>query len=947
MADPIDPSTVGISAEALTSLKRERELIEDLSKAFREYGKDADESNKKIEAAITNTKIFFDQIRLGNAEAAKMAATQGNLNDKLNEFKKILAAEADAISSASGLIKENLNKAIQENIEIELKLHKIRYDRKELDKKIFEASLKEAQLMEKLSREEEEYVDAIKEKIKTKGALSEQDRRDAGLEADAIKRIVEVAKARLDTDKALADVDEEALIAQHHHNSLLKERLPLELSLLDVQKLQTDHTIKLNEGMDGLIDRFGVTSNKANIFTSATIAATKGVGNLGKSIGAGLMQDLLSPEKALNRFFNFINDFAIQSSFSLNKSLADINKQLGGMGEEFEAIATRKGSFYTETAVADLAKYGIGLKELGNAYSALSKSVINFNNLSEHQRNILARNAAKMENLNVSAQLNAELTAKLMGGLGKTADGVVTYMSKISAEAIAAGRSVEEYTKEFEQLLPKLVGYGRDASDIYKNLNAIAQAGGGALKASDIMQFAASFDDWDKSAKAVSDFNSALGGMYMNITDIYAKDPAEIAMKFKEAFNRTGKDFKELNRGFQQMMAEPLGGDLTKAAEFYNGTLADAYANMAKTKAEAEDLEKRTKNSAAAQDKLNKAIDSMKISLAPIVETVAGIAETIAGWIEKAGGFKSVLVSMGTIGVVALGAAFRTLGVVIKTSIGGALSEVQTQLALIRQELQMARGFNGPYQDVGGGGGGGTGKGARALGIATTALGLAAVGATMYEASNTQPQQTPEEQSKNMPVLSANPGGNSPVITGNAIDITGRQPIFGLGQNGFYPIANAAGNDQFTVTARRPEDLAAAQQITVAPVVAAISEIAETTKVLTDRESSKERFSMINSGMHYASSEKMTATKESEARFASTFAEQASSKLALSPNFSFPNLKAIINPKESGLEEYVNNHNRNVIAAAIEQSVDANQAAVNRKDNFYGGSNVNSHKSTI
>jgi hypothetical protein len=353
---------------------------------------------------------------------------------------------------------------------------------------------------------------------------------------------------------------------------------------------------------------------------------------------------------SIDRVMGFIHDKVIKSTFDMAKAFAEVNKQTGGFGKEFGQAAVRTDFGLSGFRGAPLAMYGASVKELGDAYSALSNTLGTFNNMTEKQQYLLAANSVSMRTLGVSAENYAKSVSTFMAVMGRTAEDSRYAVEALARDAIAMGRNVGEYLKEYQNSLSKIMGYGREAKEVFKDLNAFIQSSKGVLTSSDLLNFTESFNNFEGAAEQVGKLNAMLGGTSINILDMMKADPSERLIKVKRAANEAGLEFDKLNVGYKRLLAEAFGGDMEKAAAFYKMDLEEAYEYMNKMEASEEELEKRKRASIAAQEKLNAALQNMQIIFTPVINMVSALGNIILR-VQKmiGGGWTGFLVLTGLI----------------------------------------------------------------------------------------------------------------------------------------------------------------------------------------------------------------------------------------------------------------------------------------------------------
>lgn len=681
-----------IDVKSLENLERFRDLQSKVNAILMDY-------NVTAKDAVQKTEELKQKYISENEAINKLLNSSSKLNTEYSLFSENLKTQIEHTGKLADTLEMKLKKTVQDNITLEEEYKKI------TGEKIDQITLEEDKL--------KKVKDVLTEQNKAYAEMSAAEKQQA---IDKLKWLG-IAKDDIEARKILIQVE-------HQRNKQLQESIPSQLNENNLLKIKGEKLGAVSSAAGGLVDKLSGVNAGNNMVASSMIALGGGADKLAKGLASGFLDSFLKPENAMNRFFNFLNKNLIQSTFEFDKILSEVNKNTGGFRKEFEQIGLNKAGPFAASAAGELATYGVGLKELGAAYTALANKVNGFNHMTEQQRTVLTKNAATMETLGVSAANYAELTSKFMGTLGKTAEGTRVAIDTLARDAIAAGRNVGEYAKEFESLMPKIVGYGREATQIFKELNAFAGMTKGVMSTGDLQAFADQFNNWDSAAESVSKLNAVLGGTSLNIEELMKADPTEKLMMLKRSFDESGQDFDKLNIGYKRLLAEAFGGDVAKAGAFLKGNLAEANAEMQKMAATEKELEERKKMSVAAQEKLSKAIDTMKIALTPIIDIFAKVAESLAWISEKTNGFGTFLLVGVPLAVAAVRGAFKLWGMDVTSTFGSVFTKIRSMISGVRSDIAAAKTEAATIPPVGGGGSGGGGSGSAGVDIGDAADGI-------------------------------------------------------------------------------------------------------------------------------------------------------------------------------------------------------------------------------
>lgn len=680
------------------------QAISDSENTLRKFAsqvKIAKEEQVKLEEAHTNTAVAIQK------------ANQLVISSE-KELADLTARKVDAEMSITGLANDRLR--LDQNIATETDAHA---------KRDLEIRKQEIEFLEKQAKAEKENLELS---IATENGTLDQR-----------KKNLEIAKAE-------ATISEEKATNSRLEVKELEKKFDLETRLaaamLPLQKFEKARLEALNKSgnyMDSIVSKLTSGAEKTNFFGSAMFGMVQGLDkanggakNLVSIMGEGLKESLLDPEKAFNRVANLINDRLIKSTLEFDKTLASVGKSTGGFRKEFESIAFSGG----EQTFRNLSQFGVTLEKYGQTYSSLSKTIGNFNNMQEQQRKNLTNTAASLETLGVSTETFGKIVANTMASTGKSADASRQVIETLAKDAIALGKSVGEYTRDFETAMSKISGYGRETLTIFKELNAVSMATKGVITSQDLLSISDRFKDFDSAADSVSKLNAILGGTSVNILDMMKADPAEQIMAIKRAATESGLEFDKLNIGYKRLLAEYFGGDVSKAAAFFKADLQEATDLMSKAAASEEELAKKKEQNVAFQDKLNALLDNMKVSLTPILDLASKLLKGIQAVMEVPG--VAMITTLGLIGVgiynvilsvqrfkMGLAEVTAMFGKKAAESVAAAQQEIvstdRVTAAVERQTIAIsansnARGQNASVPATGPAAGGGTGTSAAAGG---------------------------------------------------------------------------------------------------------------------------------------------------------------------------------------------------------------------------------------
>lgn len=605
--NPEDLAAIGKNADAATeSLLGVGKAIKSVEEAYANFNKAAGDTS--IQDATKNFYSLIESMSAYRKSANDVTAASDETNEKINLFRV-------AISNAEN----ELRNSYAERTKFIQQLEILRQATEELE--AAEKSLQ--QQREKLGIKNLEDYEQKLTQINAKIAAAANEEEKTALESERLQlESLKNQEIEIKNKKQIVKTDIESTTEQQKQYEIQLKKLAAYLPLQRFEESRLRAINQTRDSMGDILNKLVASGDKSNVFASAILSmqqnaegASNGISGLFKTFGEGLTEALFTPEKALNRVFNLINDKLIKSTLEFDQALAKVGQSTGGFRKEFEGIAINMGG----VSFVALSEYGVTLEKYGQSYQALSKNLAGFNNLSQEQRKLLTENASAMNSLGVSSENYANLLVKFMGAVGKTAEGSRDMINALAKDAIALGRSVSQYTSEFESAMSRISGYGREAIGIFKELNALSVATRGVITSQDLLSISDRFKDFESAADAVSKLNVILGGTSVSIIDMMKADPAQQIMMIKRAASEAGLEFDKLNIGYKRLLAEYFGGDINKAQAFFNANIAEAQQLMSKAVESEKELEERKKANIAFQEKLNSLIDNMRAALMPML----------------------------------------------------------------------------------------------------------------------------------------------------------------------------------------------------------------------------------------------------------------------------------------------------------------------------------------
>lgn len=926
-----------ISEEQIIRLKNARKEYESLNDIKKKFGDSTNEIISQLEQE--EAKLLS-----ANRAAKGLTSEYQSLKDSLDASIKSREREIEQISSElTRAIREQRN-AAEELIAIQEKQRELDKDGLDLADRIVKGQVTANEAIKKATDNLQDNNEAREEFSKILRDIDNRTQNSILTDNEKLEIIKKLTKLIGDESQArnilngieeanlqifkenLPNIEKEIKLREDNA-AAAKTEAAAKVALAESENQANKAMKDVNGALDSHIKKMFGAGSSNSFFTNLVVANSGKQGGVIKNMLGQVADSFLSPQNSMNLFFGFLDKFLIKSTFEFDKNLAQINKDLGGMGKEFEQVAT-SGTIFKSSAVSNLAPYGVGLKEFGAAYTALAKQMNGFNNMTEDQRRLLTANAAALETLGISASNYAKMASTLMGSLGKSADEANKVINNLAKDAMGAGRDVGEYAKEFEKLMPKLVAYGREATQIFKELNSFAAMTKGVMSTGDLEEFAEQFNNWDTAAESVSKLNAALGGTSINIADMMRADPSERLMMLKQAFDQSGQSFDNLNAGYKRLLAESFGGDVAKAAAFFNGSLQEANRLMQKNAASEKEAEERKKKSVDAQTKLNKAIEGMQIALTPILSVIGAIAEGISWMNDHFTGLGTFLMVGIPLAYLALRGATKLLGITLRQVFSEVFTHVRFEIGETTAKINMAavQASQIPKGGAVGGFMGAAGKlstGAKVMG------GLAVVGAVGGMASTMSSWNTGPTSTQGIAVNNPNQNNTSgsPVPFLGAGNIETNTTLYKIDQSTgqLVAVAQPAANDEFLqVEASTPEEQARKQIKTMEPIISSVRSMSDRIKETsyTNNESINNKVKEYSKDLKESYSSSKEYSSKEQAIAISNSIKESIGELKINTNVQIPKGALVATLREKDAEQLIE---RSAALAVATSAADPNR----------------------
>lgn len=435
----------------------------------------------------------------------------------------------------------------------------------------------------------------------------------------AYQKIQEIEAKREGTNKQLTKEDEEQLL-------ILKKILEEERNNLKIVDEQVKAAYRLNLQLE--VQR--------NFFKEISGIIKRGFAD---ALGLGDVY------QNMNKGFLASQAFALQYAKSTMEMLQTVNKS----NVEFTRMTGQEIDRTMGTFGMGMSRFGLGYKQMSESMGKLFVSMSGFSKLSKEQQDQLTASAAKLSLLGISA----ETTGKNINTLTKTFGYSIKQAEKLNEDlaraAIGAGIPPKKMADEFEANMPRLAAYGKQAYDVYVDLQKQAKSLGMEISAlSGII--GEQWDTFEGSARAAGRLNALLGGPFLNSVEMLNAKDNERLLILKRSLDASGKNFENLTQHEQRAYAAALGiKDINEATKLFTKSTYELTMDMQAQQASQEKLEKAQKSAAETTDKMKELFNSFLIIIKPIVKVISSIVEALTEFADKGNGAGGVLLGLFTI----------------------------------------------------------------------------------------------------------------------------------------------------------------------------------------------------------------------------------------------------------------------------------------------------------
>lgn len=447
-------------------------------------------------------------------------------------------------------------------------------------------------------------------------------------------------------------------------------------------------------------------------------------------------EELLKLQKvAMDQFISKIYDMGkamFDIALDFDKNIKNIMRS-----GTFSYEEGMRGVINTSLAMGGAA---VPLDKLGAAMVSLKNNFTAYTSLTASERTKVEAMVAVLDKMGLSADASAKFLDTSTKSLGMSLTQSKNFLSSLKGFADQAGVSMQNISKDLAANASELAKFGKQGVQVFKELEMASKQLG--IEMSKLIQVSEQFTTFEGAASAAAKFNALLGGDFINSVNLLnasMNDPIESFALFKDAMDRSGTSFEDMDNGMKRVMASAIGMSVEEAGKLFSQDINMATRAMREQAAEQEKLNKMSGAMTDFTDQLKTAFVALYPALIPVLESMKTVGEYIVDAATGIAKFvkenEEAITTLKVLGGIIFGVAgilmvvtgvllpFAAAWVSLKVLFGGTLGIIKFMFAPFKA-------LAGILPAVGGGAAGAA-PGVTALGGALTsaALGILALGA--------------------------------------------------------------------------------------------------------------------------------------------------------------------------------------------------------------------------
>tara|TARA_R110001606_G_scaffold156452_8_gene299232 strand:+ start:2135 stop:4480 length:2346 start_codon:yes stop_codon:yes gene_type:complete len=311
------------------------------------------------------------------------------------------------------------------------------------------------------------------------------------------------------------------------------------------------------------------------------------------------------------------------------------------------AANTGAGRIMTEQ-IADVGgqfrNIGLDAEKAGQAAQDLYNNFTGFMTIGKEAQKELMATVASLGKLGIDGATASKTLTLFNKNMGMSLKQSQKLTKQLAMMGKGIGISSSQMVKGFAESAKSLAVYGKDAVKIFSDLAAQAKAAN--VEASTLLGVAEQFDTFEGAASAAGKLNSILGSQ-MSATDMLTMSENERIETLIRSVQAQGIAFKDLDKYSQKAIGAAAGiNDMAEAQRVFGLSVAD-YRKGLKVDPKEEEFQQALKDTMTIMEKLKRIGQQFAVSLAPVLDFLAGFTQGILDLNKEMGGY--LIPTLGTI----------------------------------------------------------------------------------------------------------------------------------------------------------------------------------------------------------------------------------------------------------------------------------------------------------
>ena len=371
----------------------------------------------------------------------------------------------------------------------------------------------------------------------------------------------------------------------------------------------------------------------------------------------------MKANEMVNASFYAIVSQMMKLGSAIDNASVSFKRSTGAADEFVRAIPQMEEKFY---------KLGLSAEDAAGVMGSLYSSMTGFTRLGPQAQKEIRETAAVLETLGIDAATSAKNMEILNRSLGYSGQQAANITGQLFGLAQQLNISTTQMMEDFTRLGPQLTVYGKQAVNVFVQLQASAKASGIAIER--LLSIASKFDTFKGAADAVGFLNAQLGGPYLSVMKMVQQtDPTERMKMLAQATRQAGLSFDTMAYYQKKALAAAMGPqDVNELALVMKSRFDLVGGSVKMNSNEIERLAEENKKYKTVQQELQQVMRSLAGPVTSVLKGMRGFLQVMQ---ENSGivkFFASVIIGLKT-AIISLKFAALAADVGMKTLAAGML----------------------------------------------------------------------------------------------------------------------------------------------------------------------------------------------------------------------------------------------------------------------------------